>query len=70
MKIPETSWPDAIPMQIPRVTSSTCQPKEQGHNRCQAQYSAENFEIPELEENSEEERFGFLSGTSQYIPSQ
>ena len=47
-------------MQIPRVNSSTAQPEEQGHNRHQAQYSAENFEIPELEENSEEEQFADL----------
>ena len=53
----ETDWPDAIPMQIPRVSSLTAQPEEQGHNRCQAQYYTENFEIPELEENSEEEQF-------------
>ena len=60
VQIPETNWPDAIPVQIPRVTSSTAQPEEQGHNRCQAQYSAENFEIPKLEENSEEEQFADL----------
>ena len=53
----ETNWPDAIPVQIPRISSSTAQPEEQGHNRCQAQYYTENFEIPELEENSEEEQF-------------
>ena len=29
----ETNWPDAIPMQIPRVSSSTAQLPEQGHNR-------------------------------------
>ena len=44
-------------MQIPRVSSSTAQPPEQGYNRCQVQPSTENFEIPELEENSEEEQF-------------
>ena len=44
-------------MQIPRVSSSTAQPPEQGHNRHQAQPSAENFKIPKLEENSEEEQF-------------
>ena len=44
-------------MQIPRVSSSTAQPPEQGHNRHQAQPSTENFEIPELKENSEEEQF-------------
>ena len=41
----ETNWPDAPPMQIPRVSSSTAQPPEQGHNRCQVQPSAENFSI-------------------------
>ena len=53
----ETNWPDAIPMQIPRVSSSTAQLPEQGHNRRQAQHYTENLEIPELEENSEEEQF-------------
>ena len=56
----ETDWPDATPMQIPRVLSSTAQPEEQGHNRSQARYNIENFEIPELEENSEEEQFADL----------
>ena len=51
----ETNWPDAIPVQIPRVSSSTAQPEEQGHNRHKAQHYTENYEIPELEENSEEE---------------
>ena len=53
----ETNWPDASPMQIPRVSSLTAQLPEQGYNRRQVQPSAENFEIPELEENSEEEQF-------------
>ena len=44
-------------MQIPRVSSSTTQLPEQGHNRQQAQHFTENLEIPELEENSEEEQF-------------
>ena len=44
-------------MQIPRVSSSTAQLPEQGYNRRKAQPSAENFKIPELEENSEEEQF-------------
>ena len=56
----ETDWPDAIPMQIPRVLLLTAQPEEQEPNRHQAQYSIENFEIPELEENSEEEQFADL----------
>ena len=47
-------------MQIPRVSSSTVQPEEQGHIRSQAQYNSESFEIPELEENSEEEQFADL----------
>ena len=53
----ETDWPDAIPVQISRVSSSTAQPEEQGYNRHQVQHYTENFEIPELEENSEEEQF-------------
>ena len=44
-------------MHIPRVSLSTAQPPEQGYNRRQVQPSAENLEIPELEENSEEEQF-------------
>ena len=53
----ETNWPDTIPMQIPRVSSLTAQPDEQGYNRHQAQHYTENFEIPKLGENSEEEQF-------------
>ena len=53
----EIDWPDASPVQIPRVSSSTAQPQEQGYNRHQPQPSVENFDIPELEENSEEEQF-------------
>ena len=53
----ETNWPDAIPVQIPRISSLTAQPEEQGPDRCQAQYYTENFEIPELEENLEKEQF-------------
>ena len=56
----ETDWPDAIPVQIPRVSSSMAQPEEQGHIRNQAQYNSESFEIPDLEENSEEEQFADL----------
>ena len=52
-----TDWPDTSPMQIPRVSSLTAQLPEQGYNRRQVQPSAENLEIPELEENSEEEQF-------------
>ena len=44
-------------MQIPRVSSSTAQPEEQGHDRHQAQHYTENYKIPELEKNSEEEQF-------------
>ena len=53
----ETDWPDAPPMQIPSVSSSTAQLPEQGYNRRQVQPSAENVKIPKLEENSEEEQF-------------
>ena len=47
-------------MQIPRISSLTAQPEEQGHNGCQTRYYTENFKIPELEENSEEEQFADL----------
>ena len=40
----ETDWPDAIPVEIPT----------------QAQYTSDSFEIPDLEENSEEEQFADL----------
>ena len=56
----ETDWPDAIPMQIPQVSSSTAQPEEQRHTRSHAQYNSESFEIPDLEENSKEEQFADL----------
>ena len=44
-------------MQIPRVSSSTAQPEEQVHNRHQAQHYTEDYEILEIEENSEKEQF-------------
>ena len=53
----ETDWLDAIPVQIPRVSSSTAQPEEQEIIRSQARYDTQSFEIPELEDNSEEEQF-------------
>ena len=53
----ETDWLDAIPVQIPQVSSSTTQPGEQEIIRSQARYNTESFEIPELEDNSEEEQF-------------
>ena len=56
----ETDWLDAIPMQIPRVSSLMAQPEEQGHIRSQAQYNSKSLEIPDLEENSEEEQFADL----------
>ena len=40
----ETDWPDATPVEIPT----------------QAQYTSDSFEIPDLEENSEEEQFANL----------
>ena len=53
----ETDWPDAIPVQILQVSSLTAQPEEQEIIRSQARYNSESFEIPELEDNSEEEQF-------------
>ena len=52
----------------------TAQPLEQGYNRCQAQHYAENVDIPELEENSEEEQFGdfdsFMAHHNTHHPSE
>ena len=56
----ETDWLDVIPVQILRVSSLTAQPEEQGPNRSQALYNIEDFEIPELEGNSEEDQFADL----------
>ena len=53
----DTDWPDAIPVQIP---SSIDQPEDQGLVRHQAQHNSKSFEIPDLEENSEEEQFANL----------
>ena len=53
----DTDWLDTIPIQIP---SSIDQPEDQGLVRDQAQHNSESFEIPDLEENSEEEQFADL----------
>ena len=67
----ETDWPDPTPVQIPWVSSSTVQPEEQEIIRSQARYNTESFEIPELEDNSEEvHRFRIVFGTPQHIQSQ
>ena len=54
----ETDWPDAIPVEI----------------LTQAQYTSDSFEIPNLEENSEEEQFAnldsYLAHHSTYEASQ
>ena len=49
----ETDWPDAPAIQIPGVSSTTDQPPEVTYNRCQAQPSAVDPEIPVLEEDSD-----------------
>ena len=56
----ETDWPDAIPVQIPWVSSLTAQPEEQEIIKSQARYNTKSFEILELEDNSEEEQFSDL----------
>ena len=56
----ETDWPDTIPVQIPQVSSLTAQPEEQEIIRSHARYNTKSFEIPELEDNSEEEQFANL----------
>ena len=53
----DTDWPDAIHIQIP---SSIDQQEDQKHIRHQAQHNSKSFEIPDLEENSEEEQFANL----------
>ena len=56
----ETDWLDAIPVQIPWVSSSTVQPEEQEIIRSQARHHYKSFKILDLEDNSEEERFADL----------
>ena len=56
----ETDWLDAIPVQIPWVSSSSVQPEEQEIIRSQTRYNSQSLEIPELEDNSEEEQFADL----------
>ena len=69
----DTDWPDAIPVQTPSLID---QPEDQGLDRHQTQHNSERFEIPNLEENSEEEQFADLDSylahhntykSSQYI---
>ena len=67
-------WPDAIPVQIPQVSSSTFQPEEQEITSSQARHHSESFEIPDLEDNSEEEQFtnleSYLAHNNTYKASQ
>ena len=56
----ETDWPDAIPVQIPLVSSSSSHPEEQEVIGSQTRYNSQSLEIPELEDNSEEEQFADL----------
>ena len=53
----DTDWLDAILIQIPSLIDHL---DDQGHIRHQAQHNSESFEIPDLEENSEEEQFDNL----------
>ena len=53
----DTDWLDAIPVQIPSLID---QSEDQGLDRHQTQHNSERFEIPDLEENSEEEQFANL----------
>ena len=66
----EMDWPDAIPVQIPWVSSSTFQSEEQEITRSQARHHSKSFEILDLEDNLEEEQFTDLEsylGTQQHI---
>ena len=56
----EMDWPDAIPVQIPWVSSSTFQSEEQKITRSQARHHSKSFKILDLEDNSEEEQFANL----------
>ena len=56
----ETDWPDAPAIQIPGVSSTTDQPLEVMYNRQQAQPSAENLKISELEDDSDQDQFADL----------
>ena len=57
----ETDWPDAPTIQILGVSSTTSdQPPEVTYNRCQIQPFAEDLEIPELEEDSDQDQFADL----------
>ena len=54
----ETDWPDAPAIQILGISSTTSdQPPEVMYNRCQIQPSAEDLEISELEEDSDQDQF-------------
>ena len=48
----DADWLDAIPVQIPSLID---QPEDQELDRHQTQHNSERFEIPNLEENSEEQ---------------
>ena len=67
-------WLDAIPVQIPQVSSSTFQPEEQKITRSQARQHSESFTILDLEDNSEEEQFAnlelYLAHNNRYKASQ
>ena len=57
----ETDWPDAPTIQIPGVSSTTSdQPPEVTYNRCQVQPSTGDFEIPGLEDDSDQDQFADL----------
>ena len=56
----ETDWPDAPAIQIPGVSSTTDQPPEVTYNRHQVQPSTVDLEIPELEDNSDQDKFADL----------
>ena len=70
----EMDWPDAIPVQIPWVSSSTFQPEEQEITRSQARQHFASFKILDLEDNSEEEQFidleSYLAHNNTYKASQ
>ena len=54
----ETDWPDAPAIQIPGISSmASYQRPEVTYDRCQIQPSSIDFDIPELEEDSDQDQF-------------
>ena len=54
----EIDWPDAVPMQILGISSTTQDPQPEAYqSEHKGHYTPTNFEILELEEDSEQDQF-------------